>query len=173
MQVWQSSPSMNLDQVIHHLSEQISQSESEDNRVQTARIRSHKERIQDKRQERLDNLKEQMRPAAKGGCIGFLRSIVKVFDILLKPLSAITAGQLKIELGKALEMLQKSKEQKHLFGLRIQGAEITLALNNLKKFLQDDLDSVKANEKITQAQEDQLLKIIDEIHQGLVSTQQI
>lgn len=105
--------------------------------------------------------------------MGLLRNIAKVFDILLKPLSAITAGQLKLELGKALESLQKAKEQKQLMGLKIAGKEMGLALDQLKKFLQEDLDSSQQREKIQQNQEEQILKIVEELHQGFLSTQQI
>lgn len=173
MQIMNAAPTLDLDHLIQHLSEQISQGEREDKRVQGARIRSHHEKICDKRQERLDNLKEQMRSASKGGCISLLRNIAKVFDILLKPLSAITAGQLKLELGKALESLQKAKDQKQLMGLKIAGKEMGFALDQLKKFLQEDLDSSQQREKIQQNQEEQIFKIVEELHQGFLSTQQI
>jgi hypothetical protein len=166
------SNNFDLEAFINNASADFSKSDSEGKKILSARIRTHTEKIEDKRQERIDNLKEQMRAASAGACIQILRSIVKVFDIVLKPLSALTGGQLDLELGKALEVLQKAKAANKLFGLQIDGKQIQHILQNFKKLLQEDNSKLEEQNALTQKQNQRILEIIDEIHDGFNSSVQ-
>lgn len=159
-----------IETFLNNASAQASRSDLEGKKVTTARIKTHTEKIADKRQERIDNLKDQMKGASGGGCLKFLKSIFKVFDLLLKPLSLLTGNQLKLELGKALEMLQKAKIQGKLAGLKIDGKEIQQVLQGIKKVLQDDIQRVEKQEELGQKQTQKILKMIEEIHEGFDST---
>ncbi len=161
---------LDMEGLINTLSSEASASAQEDRKVTGSRVHAQSERIQEKRQERLDNLQEQLKGASKGGCLKFLVAIFKVFDILTKPLSAITGGQLKLELGKVFEQLQKSKATQRLVGLQVNGEEIQKALAGLKKFLQEDIHRMKDNEAFKTQETRQILKIIDEIQDSFRTT---
>ena len=156
---------LDIEGLMNAISADAGVSAREDQKVTGSRLKVQTERIQEKRRERLDNLREQMEGAAKsGGCLKFFKAIFKVFDILTKPLSAITGGQLKLELGKIFEQLQKAKETGRLEGLKIDGQELQAALQGLKKFLQEDTQRVKETEEIHSKTDVQILNMLDEIH---------
>jgi len=146
------------------------QGASEDNKVTSARIKVHSDKIQDKRKEQIENLMEQMKDASSGGCLKFLKSVFKIFDILLKPLSAITAGKLKLEIGAALEKLQDAKKLQHKIGLQIDESKISKALGNLKRMLQEDFQNMEVETQIDHKETQKIIQMIEEVQEGFRST---
>lgn len=145
---------------------------SEEQRISSARIQVHSEKIQDKRREQLENLLEQTKEAAPGGCFRFFRSTFKIFDLLLKPLSVLTAGKLKLELGSALEKLQEAKELQHQTGLQMNEGKISKILTDLKRLLQDDFQKMEARNQTDHRETQKIMKMIEEIHDGFRNVSQ-
>lgn len=156
--------SLDIDSLINNLQVDANKSEIETNKASSAKIRTQAEKIKEKRQEQLDNIKERMKGASGGGCLKFLKTIFKVFDLLLKPLSAITAGQLKLELGKVFERLEKAKANGKLLGLQINGEEIQGALQDLKKIFEQDTQRYQNQEELSHQQNQRIITIIEEVH---------
>lgn len=162
---------MDNEAVINQMSVDLGQGNIEDKKVAEARIHTHSQRIHDKRQERIENLKEQMRGVSGGGaCFKFLRSTFKVFDIFLKPITALSFGKLNLELGRAMDVLKQAKDNKALLGLKIKGQQAQAIIQNLKKMFEDDLQSLDlTNEQSTQ-EADRILRIMENLEDSFVST---
>lgn len=156
---------MDLEGLMNQIGADAGRSAREDQKVSGSRIKAQTEKIQEKRRDRLDNLREQMEGAAKGNaCLKVFKSFFKVFDILTKPLTAITGGQLKLELGKIFETLQQAKETGRLEGLKIDGKELQQGLMGLKKLLSEDSQRVKDGEDLQSQGTQQIQNILDDIH---------
>lgn len=163
---------VDVESLITHLQREANEGDREALKTGKARIHSHAERIEDKRQEQLDNIKERLEGASPQGCLKFLSSIFKVFDLLFKPLSAVTGGKLKLELSRAFEMLEKARVTGKLFGLKIDGEEISGALQDLKNLLQEDMQKMDNQQDLSHQQNQQVVRILENLQQSFESTLQ-
>ncbi|MDX1412112.1 MAG: hypothetical protein R3351_08130 [Nitrospirales bacterium] len=163
---------IDVESLITHLQREANEGDREAIKTGKARIHSHAERIEDKRQEQLDNIRERLKGASPNGCLKFFSSIFKVFDLLLKPISAVTGGQLKLELSQAFEMLKKAQVTGKLFGLKIDGEEISGALQDLKQLLQEDMRRMDDQQDASHKQNQQVVKILENMQQSFESTVQ-
>jgi hypothetical protein len=164
---------LDIESLVTQLQREAGIGDEEALKTNRARIHSHAERIQDKRQEQLDNIKQRLEGAHPNPCLKFFATVFKVFDLLLKPLSAITGGQLKLELGKALEMLKQAQISGRLLGIDINGEQIKGALQELKNLLQQDMERIDAQQDLSETQNQQILKILEALEQGLEGTTQV
>ena len=166
-----SVKSLDLESFVNGIAADSGQGALESNRAASIRVKSRSEKIQEKREEKIQNLLGQMKGASGGGCLKIFCGLIKVFDLLLKPLSLVTGGQLKLELGKALDALQEAKKQKTLFGLRIDGDQISKALEGLKKLLQDDFQRMESGEAAKAKDQERIMEILEELQRGLQTAQ--
>lgn len=168
------SQGFDIESLINNVTADLSKGSIEDKKVTEARIKSHTEKIHDKRQERIDNLKEQMKgPPGGGGCFKFLQAVFKVFDFLMKPISALTLGKFRVELSKTLDMLKDAKYQKRLLALQANGQDILKVIQGLKKLLQDDFDSMKIQDDQGAKESQRIMQILDEIQDTFKATSQV
>lgn len=168
------SHGLDLEALINNVSKDYAQSDIDDKKVTKARVQSYSGKIADKRQERLDNLKERLKgPGGGGGCFKFLKAVFKVFDFLLKPLSAITLGKFRVELSKTLDMLKNAKHQKRLLALQANGQGILKSIQGLKKLLQDDFDRIKTQDDQSAKESQKIMQILDEIQDTFKTTSQV
>ena len=164
------SQNTDMDSLLTHLQREAAQGDQEGIQASMTGIRSHAEKIRDKRQEQLDNINQQLKKAGGNGCITVLKSVFKVFDLLLKPLSALTGGQLKLELGKALEFLQKAKDSGRLAGLQIDEKEMSQAIAGIKRLLQDDMSQMKNLQQEQHEQNQKVLQILNSLQDSFRNT---
>jgi hypothetical protein len=164
---------LDIDSLLTQLQREAGQGDEEALKTNRARIHTHAERIQDKRQEQLDNLKQRLEGAHPNACLKFFATVFKVFDLLLKPLSVITGGQLKLELGKTLEMLKQAQVTGRLLGIEINGEQIKGALEELKNLLEQDMQRMSEQQTLSDKQNQQILKILEALEQGLESTAEV
>jgi hypothetical protein len=164
---------MDIEFLLTQLQREASRGDEEGIKIEGVRIHAHAERIQDKRQEQLENIKRRLKGAHPNACLKFFATVFKVFDLLLKPLSAITGGQLKLELGKALEMLKQAQLNGRLMGIDIDGEQIKGAIQELKNLLQQDMERISNQQDRSETQNQQILKILDALEQGFESTENI
>ena len=164
---------LDIESLVMQLQREAGQGDEENLKTHRARIHSHADRIQDKRQEQLDNIKQRLEGAHPNPCLKFFASVFKVFDLLFKPLSAITGGQLKLELGKALEMLKQAQVSGRLLGIEINGEQIKGAIQELKNLLQQDMQRMSNQQDQSETQNQQIIKILEALEQGLESTAKI
>ena len=162
-----------MESLITQLQRETGRNESESLKIEAARIYNHAEKIQDKRQEQLDNIEQRLKGAHPNGCLKFFATVFKVFDLLFKPLSTLTGGQLKLELGKALEMLKQAQVSGRLLGMEINGEQISGALQQLKNLLQQDMERISDRQFHDEKQNQQILKILDTLEQGFASTERV
>ncbi len=163
MNVLNLNQNIDADALLTHLMAEAAQGDREGIKASSSRIRSHSEKIQDKRQEQLDNINEQLKKAGGNGCISILKSVFKVFDLLLKPLSKMTGGVLKLELGNSLEMLQQAKTSGRLTGLQINEKELQNAIASIKKLLQDDMEQLKTYQSDQHEENQKIIEILDTV----------
>lgn len=162
---------LDMDEMLLLLQRESSDSDQEAIRSSANSIRNRSQKIQEKRKEQLENIKEQLKgPGGANGCVSILKSIFKVFDLLLKPLSMITGGQLKMELGKALEMLQKAQAMGKLTNLQINHKEMGHAISSIKKLLQEDMSQMKEYQEHEQQQSLKIMEILDSLQQTFESS---
>lgn len=161
----------NVESFINNVSADMAASDIEEKKATKARIKTHTEKISDKREERIKNLQDQIKGVSSGGgCFKFLSVVFKILDFLVKPLSALTLNQLKLDLSKTLDMLKDAKNQKALLGLKINGQDILKSLQGLKKLLQDDMQKFQTQEQQGAKDTDRILKILDEIQETFGAT---
>lgn len=162
---------LDMDEMILLMQRESSEGDQEIIRSSTNSIRNHSQNIQEKRKEQLENIKEQLQgPGAANGCVSILKSIFKVFDLLLKPISMVTGGQLKMELGKALERLQKAQAMGKLTHLQINQKEMGHAISSIKKLLQEDMSQIKEYQEKEQQQSLKIMEILDSLQQSFESS---
>jgi hypothetical protein len=164
---------LDIDSLLTQLQKEVGKGDEEAIKTNRARMHAHAERIKDKRQEQLENIKQRLEGAHPNGCLKFFATLFKVFDLLLKPLTAMTGGQLKLELGKALEMLKQAQTGGRLLGMEINGEQIKGALQELKNLLQQDMQRISDRQQLNEAQNQQIFKILTTLEQGLESATQV
>ncbi len=165
----------NIESFIDNVAANFGKSDIEEKKVTQSSVRIHTRSLADKRQERIKNLIDQMKGAhgGGGGCFKVLKVVAKVVDFLTKPLSMITLGQLKTDLGKTLEMLQEAKNQKKVLGIKINGESILKSLQGLKKLLSEDMETLKSQDEKSAKETERILHIIDEIHNGFRTSNKV
>lgn len=163
-----------IEALINKVSADFAQGDKEDKKVTKAQISSNTEKIRDKREERIENLKEQIKGVSGGGgCFKFLKAVFKIIDFLAKPLSLLTFNQLKTNLSKTLDMLQDSKNQKKLMGLKINGQDILKVLQSLKTTLSDDMETLKQQDQLSAKESQRILQIINDIEKSFGAANQV
>ncbi|MBX7148179.1 hypothetical protein K1X76_03775 [bacterium] len=169
------NPTGNLDMesMLNNLAADFGKGDIEDKKASKAQISSQAHKIRDKRADYIDNLKRQMHHAVGGGCFKFLRVVTKVFDFLLKPLSAVTMGQFKIELTKTLDMLKDAKNQQALLGLKVKSQEILKVIDSLKKMMSDDTSHLQQLDEHTNKESQRIMEILNEIEQSFSTLNKI
>ncbi len=166
MEITSLPNSLDIEAFLNKNAAELTKSSGEDKKITQARIQSRSSSIQDKRQERIEQLQEQIKGAHPRACPQFLVNLTKIFDTLLKPLSALTLGKLNLELSKSLEMLLDAKGEVRFQGLQIQGKEMQNVIEELKKFLQGDIEHLESTESFQNNSEQNILDILDQIHQS-------
>ncbi len=173
MEITPLPTSLDMEAFLNKSAAQLTKSSSEDKKITQARIKSHSSNIQDKRQERIEQLQEQIKGSHPRACPQFLVSLTKIFDTLLKPISALTLGKLNLELSKSLEMLLDAKGEIHFQALQIEGKEMQNAIEELKKFLQEDLNHLESTENSQNNNARSILETLDQIHQGFETSSKV
>lgn len=165
---------LDVDALINNVAADFSKGDIEDKKVAEARVNIRSRHIRDKRQERIDNLKDQMKgPSGPKGCMKVLKVVFKIIDFLSKPLSLITMKQLNVDLSKALDQLQNAKNQQKLTGLKIDGQQILKSLQGFKTLLSDDMEQLKTRDAEGAKETERVLRILDDIHDTFKATNQI
>lgn len=166
------NPNQNLDTdaLVTQLQREAYLGDLESLQSSAAKIHHHAGRIADKRKEKLENIKQRIQGAHANPCLKFFATVFKVFDLLLKPLSAITGPALNLELGKALEMLERAQINGRLLGTVIDGEKIQGALSELKNLLQQDMQRMGDQQDLTEKQQQQLFKVFEALEQGFEAT---
>jgi hypothetical protein len=165
------SNGLNIESLLNTISSEFSTGDSEDKKITAARIRVNTKNVQTKRQERIDNLIKQMKGVGgASGCMKIAKVVFKAIDLLIKPLSALSLGALKMDLSKSLEMLEEAKKQGRLLGLKINGQEISKALQSFKTFLQSDMQTLKQQDEQSAKDAERIVQILDEIEQTFKTT---
>ncbi len=169
-----ATSSLNMEGLLNSVTSELGKGDIHDKEIGKARIISHSHRIKNKRTEYIDNLKKQMQGAVSGGgCFKFLRVVTKVFDFLLKPLSALTMGQFKVELTKTLDMLKDAKNKKALMGLNINTQQIMQAIDGLKKMFAEDSTHLDSLNEHSAKENSRIMEILDEIEKSFSTMNKI
>lgn len=158
-----SEQNLNVEGLINQVSADLLKSSSETTQANKVSIQKHTQELKDKRQDRIQNLMDQMKGVASGKCVNFVKSIAKVTDFLTAPISALSMGKLNLSLSQAVEGLDEAKKQGKLAGLQINGQKISKVIENLKKFVQDDTQSLQDNDAQINKEAKQLMKILSDI----------
>lgn len=160
-----STQTLNAESFIDNLAGTLSQSNAEDKKISKSQVRIYKRHMDDKRQERIKNLSDQLKGASShsGGCFKILKVVFKIVDFLTKPISLLTMNQLKVDLSKTLDMLKDAKNQKKLLGLGINEQEILKIMDSLKKTLGDNTTRLKAQEQQSHQDLETVLRILADI----------
>ena len=144
-----------------------------DTTVDKASIKNRTKDLKEQRQDRIKNLMDQMKGVSSGKCVGVLKTVAKIGDFLMSPLSLLSLGKLKGSLSKAVENLDAAQKQGKLTGLKIDGQQISKVIENLKKFVQDDTQSLQQGNEQAAKESEQVLKILSSIEQSFAATNQI
>ena len=159
-----NAQNINFESVVNEMATHLTQGDLENKKISKAEVVIHKEHLKDKREERIQNLTDQLKGASQGGgCFKVLKVVFKVVDLLMKPLSAITMNQLKTNLSQTLDALKEAKNQKRILGLNIKEQDILKALEGLKKLLNEDTDRLKTQENQSDQDVQTILRILDDI----------
>ena len=145
----------------------MAESSVEDKKNIESKIKIDSKKVREKRQEKIDNLTEQMKQVThkSGGCLKIVKVVFKIVDFIMKPLSLMSMGKVNVELSKTLEMLEEAKKQGKILGLKIDGEAIFKALDEVKKFLQQDYENLKTTQVQEGKEMQRMMRILDEIHE--------
>ena len=167
-----SANALDVEALINRVASDMSQGAIEDNKATGAIVRAETSVIRSKRQERIDNLVEQMRGMATGGgaCYKFTRFLFKVVDFLAKPLSALTLNKLKVDLTKILETLKEQKGEQGLTRLKIRGDEILKTIQEFKSLLGDDTETLRKDEEQNAKETRRVMEILEDLHETYLTT---
>ncbi len=164
---------LNVEGLVNQVLGGEAQSTNEDRAVDKASIKTRTQDLKEQRQDRIKNLMDQMKGVSSGKCVGVLKTVAKIGDFLMSPLSLLSMGKLKGSLTKAVEGLDEAKKQGKLAGLQIDGQQISKTIENLKKFVQDDTQSLQQGNDQAAKESEQVLKILSNIEQSFAATNQI
>lgn len=166
---------LDVDALINQVSQDYSKGDIEDKKVTKARIHVQTDKIHDKRQERIENLKDQIKGVSggAGGCMKVLKVVFKIIDFLSKPLSLLTMNQLKVDLSKTLDQLKDAKNQQKLMGLKIDGQEILKSLQGFKTLLSNDMEQLKTEDDRSAKESQRILNILDDIENTFQATNKV
>lgn len=158
---------LDVEALVNRVASDLNRSAVEDNKATRASVRAESSIIRDKRQERIDNLVKQMKGLkdSSGGCVKFLRTIFRVIDFLVKPLSALTLNKLKVDLTKVLDTLKEQKNQEGLTRLKIRGDEILKTIQEFKSLLGDDTESLRKQDEQSAKDTRRILEILDDLQE--------
>lgn len=164
------SADLNLDGLLNEITNESLKGSRDSEKVIKSRISAHRQDLREKRQKRIENLKEQFRGVSGSGCLSFFKPIAKIFDVLTLPLSVLSMGKLQASLSKTLEALDEAKKQGKLLNLKINQADFSKAVEQLKKMLSDDFEQLSGSNDQTRKEQENTLKLIEEIHRGFDGT---
>lgn len=163
-------PQYNIEHLLRETGTSLIKGHQEDQKINRARIAVHAERIRDKREERIEHLKKGLRAATSGhACIKIFRPVFEVFDLLLKPLTAISAGQLRFDLSSMLDKLQQGLNQQKKLGYQIKNKQLMLVMNDLKGLLSEDFNQLDQSQQQQLSDVQRIRKILDQIQSTVVS----
>lgn len=170
-----SSQGFDIEAMINNVASDMAEGDIHDKKATMASIRSNTDKIRDQRLERIENLQKQLKGVASGGgaCFKGIKVVLKVIDILAKPLSLLTLGNLQTSLSKTLDMLQQAKAQGKLMGMKIDGQQIMKTLESLKTNLSEDTEQLKQQNQHSQQETEKIMSIIDEISNTFKSTNNV
>lgn len=170
-----TASNFNMESLINEVSADLAKGDIEDKKITAKRIEAHTDNLRDQRQDRIKNLKDQIRGVHNngGGCFKVFKAVFKVLDFLAKPLSLLTANTLKLNLEKTLDQLKEAKNQKGVILLQAHGQEILKVIENLKKFLGDDMETLKKTSTLSDKETTRIRQIMDEVEESFRSTQQV
>ncbi len=160
-----------VETILNDIMGEVTLQSGEEKKITSSQIKMRKQKLSDQREARIENLKEQAKEISTGKCFKFIKVIFKSVDLLAKPLSLITGNKLKLNFAKLLDNLAEAKKQGHLLGLKIDGEQITKFIDDIKKHLGMDLDSVKDLEAHDEKETQRIMQILDEIDQTFKATQ--
>lgn len=150
--------------ILNQAEQEILKSENETKEVYKSSIETNKSFLEQKRQERIDNLEERLRLLAKnngGGCLKFLKVISIVVAAVTAPLSG---GLLSLPLAKAvslvlnaissvvegLEKLKAAMHQKEILLNQAGGQDLLRLIQETSEWIDDEkkfLDESNIREK--------------------------
>jgi len=163
--------SNNIDTTLNNMIDSAVFGNNEDNKIIRSNIKANKEKVHDQRQDKIQNLKDQLKGVSQGKCFKFIRTVFKVVDLLAKPLSALSGNQLKLNLGKTMDMLADAKKQNRLMGLQIDYQQIKQVIEGIKKIITQDQSQINQNQDFSQKETERVLQILDEIDSAMQTTQ--
>lgn len=158
---------MDIESFINSVTANFAQGSLEDKKAIENKVKVDTKKVKEKRQEKIDNLLDQMKKVShkSEGCFKVIKVVFKMIDFIMKPLSLMSMGKVNVELSKTLDMLQEAKKQGKILGLKIDGESIMKALDDLKKFLQQDYDNLKTTQVREGKEMQKMMRILDEIHE--------
>ena len=159
-----STSGLNMESFVNNVAGDVAKSDIEDKKISKASVRATTEKIHDQREEKIQNLMDQLKGVGgAGGCFKFLRAAFKIIDFLTKPLSVLTLNKLNLSLSTALESLKDAKNRQKILGLKINGEQIQKVLEGLKKLLGNDMETLKLQDDRGAKETERILQILDEI----------
>lgn len=170
MSVSATGPS--IDSIINNMGSSAYIGINEDNKINKSSLKVAREKVKDQREEKIQNLKDQLKGVSQGKCFKAIRCIFKVVDLLAKPISMITGNQIKLQLTKMMDTLAEAKKQGRMASLNIDYQKISQFIESLKKTISSDQQSIKNNLSIQQDDTNRILKILDEIDSTMKTIQQ-
>lgn len=161
-----------IESMINSISRANNTSINEDIRVGRTRLQANSEKVRDKREANIENLKERMKDVQVNPCLKFFASLFKVLDTILNPISHFTDFEIGFELGKILKKLKKGIENQKITGLKIEGKEIKLAIDQVKKIISEDLDNLNEANKSNERDNKKIFKMLDDFENSLETISQ-
>ena len=146
----------------------IESGKAEENRSSKISVQGNKKFLEEKRQERLDKILENLKGIHHGKCLGFLSFIVKGFATIAAPFSG--GASLALNLGgllvNGLDRLQQAKAQKNYLLSKADEEMLGQIIAEVSKLFDDEIKIAEQGEEQNRRELVRMKEAVEQAAQG-------
>ena len=162
-----TNSSLDVYSLINRAIGSLEEGHAEDIKSSKISVKANKKAIEEKRQERLDKILDNLRHLSRGKCLGFLKFVVKVFEMVAAPISG--GASLALNLGgillNGLNRLQQAKNQKNYLLSKEDEAILKRVIDEVKELFDDEIQQIKQADERHQRELVEMKQAIEQVNQ--------
>ncbi len=169
-------PSIDVFNLLNQAMAGLKQGQSEDIKSSRITAQSHKKIMEDKHEERLHKIQDNLHRLGKGKCLRFLNIITKVGALVTAPLTGgasliPTMLSLASTLLQGLHQLQQAKNQKGYILSKTDQEMLARVIEEVHKMFDEELSHISTQGEQGQRELQQMQKAIEQATEGFQTTQ--
>jgi hypothetical protein len=165
-----TGPSLDIFAILNQAVGSLEEGNEEDIRSSRISVKANKKALEEKRQERLDKILQNLGQLGKGKCLGFLKMIVKAFAVISAPFTGGTTLPLALGLGgvllNGLDRLQQAKNQKNYLLSKADEEILKQVIEEVEQLFDEEIKGVELGEEQQQRELTQMKQAIEEAAQS-------